>query len=89
MQTEEASSKLREVIAPMASQFNTVLTPLKSAVSSKRAWWLLLLLMMGPCSFSVFQAIDISNVDVMQTLVHVFPAISIFSGAGLCNSDAQ
>lgn len=35
MQTEEASFKLREVIAPMASQFNTVLTPLKSAVSTQ------------------------------------------------------
>ena len=33
LQTEEASDKLREVIAPMASQFSTALTPLKSAVS--------------------------------------------------------
>lgn len=32
LQTEEASDKLREVIAPMASQFSTALTPLKSVV---------------------------------------------------------
>lgn len=32
--TEEAAGRLREVIAPMASQFSTVLTPLKSAVSA-------------------------------------------------------
>ena len=32
LQTEDASDKLREVIAPMASQFSTALTPLKSAV---------------------------------------------------------
>lgn len=36
MQTEEASAKLRQVITPVASQFSTVLTPLKSAVSSKQ-----------------------------------------------------
>lgn len=41
LQTEEASDKLREVMAPMASQFSTALTPLKSAVSLKsnlRKW---------------------------------------------------
>lgn len=34
--TEEASDKLREVIAPMASQFSTALTPLKSVVSASQ-----------------------------------------------------
>lgn len=38
LQTEEASDKLREVIAPMASQFSTALTPLKSVVSPKPSW---------------------------------------------------
>ena len=33
LQTEEASDKLRQVIAPMASHFGNALTPLKSAVS--------------------------------------------------------
>lgn len=38
VQTEEASDKLREVIAPVASQFSTALTPLKSVVSLRPSW---------------------------------------------------